>query len=396
VRKFLYLLRYYTLDRDDYIRCVEEEVMNNLRLTGITGILFSIFATYAAINFIISQAVENYFIPSTIFFGLAIISALCAAVSFRSFAKYKRGGKRAGLKLVHTAMAIGYIIIVLSTIYTEIWVAPWGIPVVFTAFIGAGILLLPPYPLMSSLLALAMLSVYFVSSFIVITPECCWVCELSDAAFGVLISIALMWYVNMHKMVATHATFLMRKERDKYLTESTIDELTKIANRRAFMQRFERYLKNGRPRDNFLCCAIIDIDYFKDYNDHYGHVAGDECLRKIGEALNQPLEASSAYAARVGGEEFAVIWFAEQKSESKNIVLQLLNRIKDLKIPHEKSKADDHVTVSIGAYIAPCGVYDNQDTIYNMADKMLYEAKKGGRNRAVVLNEDGDKYTLTL
>jgi len=198
------------------------------------------------------------------------------------------------------------------------------------------------------------------------------------------IAIFFAWFVNMYRTLASFNAIKVEDERNKYRAQSTIDELTQLGNRRDFEQRFQRYLTNYRMNENFLCLAIMDIDYFKNYNDHYGHPKGDECLRSIGLALAGAWDNSSIYAARIGGEEFAVLWFEKDKNNAKNVILQIQQRISALKIPHEKSNVSPYVTFSIGVHIEKCGECDSTQDIYNSADNALYEAKDGGRNGAVI------------
>ena len=176
----------------------------------------------------------------------------------------------------------------------------------------------------------------------------------------------------------------LENERNHYFDKSTIDELTQLKNRRDFMDTFKRYLSNYRQSDKFLCIAIMDIDYFKKYNDHYGHLAGDECLKNLGNTLKDFQQEMKVYSARVGGEEFALLWFEEKANNAEKNALQLKQKIDDLKIPHEKSEVSSYMTVSIGICIAECGVSNNINELYNKADKALYNAKGNGRNQIVV------------
>jgi diguanylate cyclase (GGDEF)-like protein len=184
---------------------------------------------------------------------------------------------------------------------------------------------------------------------------------------------------------------MLEEERNKYEDQSITDELTQLKNRRDFNQTFRRFLSNYRASDDWLCIALTDIDYFKLYNDHYGHQQGDECLRKIGKAIN----SSGVYAARVGGEEFAMLWFEKDPAHADKVIHQLIDTIKNLKIPHEKSKASDYVTMSIGVYIWRCGSYHDMQNLYDLADKALYTAKGSGRNCAIVSGDDIKQYKIT-
>ena len=380
--------RYYMIGRDAYTKCVDTDFANNLTNMILSGVIFFMFTIFAIVNWGSYGTLEAILFPS-----LAIMSLLFTAASMRKY-KQHRIGKKVSNRFIFAMMLGAYTAVMLSSVYIDVLLTPTAVAVIFMTFLVGGVLLLPAIAILSLLMNLGVLVIYTAFSLVVITPECCWVCELAPAAFGMVVGVSFAWYVNMHKMVAAYNKIELEKERDQYRAQSTMDELTKLPNRRAFTQRFERYLKNRREKDNFLCCAVIDIDYFKYFNDRYGHVAGDECLRKIGEILSKPYENPSAYAARIGGEEFALIWFGEKKEECEKTVLQLLNRIKELDIPHEKSEAARHITVSIGAYVAPSGMHDSQHVMYNLADNMLYEAKEKGRNRAVVLDENSEKHTI--
>ena len=123
------------------------------------------------------------------------------------------------------------------------------------------------------------------------------------------LSLYFSWQITKLRIGLELSTNILEHDRDTYHDQSTIDELTQLNNRRDFIQTFQRYLSNYRTSDDWLCVAIADIDFFKNYNDFYGHPKGDDCLRSIGKMFSQMKEDSSIYAARVGGEEFAMLWF---------------------------------------------------------------------------------------
>jgi diguanylate cyclase (GGDEF)-like protein len=187
---------------------------------------------------------------------------------------------------------------------------------------------------------------------------------------------------------------MLEDERNNYFDQSTIDELTQLKNRRDFQQTFKRYLVNYRTSDNWLCIAILDIDFFKYYNDHYGHPKGDDCLRAVGGVLNSLKDSHDVYSARVGGEEFALLWFEAEASHVDAIISHLQGLIKELKIPHEKSKVLPYVSISIGVFVERCGTCDDTQIMYDMADKALYNAKEGGRNCAIVFGDEIEQYKI--
>jgi diguanylate cyclase (GGDEF)-like protein len=187
----------------------------------------------------------------------------------------------------------------------------------------------------------------------------------------------------MQKMVSSHNAILLVNERNTFKNQSFIDELTSLNNRRNFMQNLERYLNKPRYSDDAFCLAVADIDYFKGFNDFYGHSQGDECLRAIGKVLGDIGQKHGIYAARIGGEEFALLWFEDELS--CNSVLEAVREsVLALKIPHEKSSVSPFVTLSIGAYILHCNTENDFSAVYERADEALYTAKRNGRNRTVV------------
>jgi diguanylate cyclase (GGDEF)-like protein len=208
--------------------------------------------------------------------------------------------------------------------------------------------------------------------------------DIPNAFFSGAAGIAFGWRVIMNRLSLASVAGNMEDERNNYYQQSTVDELTQLKNRRDFTNTFQRFLTNYRQSDNFMCVAILDIDYFKSYNDYYGHPEGDECLRKVGEALKNLYNNKNIYAARIGGEEFALIWFEEDITETQNIASCICEKIRNLNIRHERSEAAPYVTVSVGINVMRCGTLCDVDTLYNLADKALYAAKKNGRNCAVI------------
>ncbi len=160
-----------------------------------------------------------------------------------------------------------------------------------------------------------------------------------------------------------------------------LDGLTEISNRRRFDDVFHKEWARAARNKTPFSLAMVDVDYFKQYNDHYGHAMGDIALQKIAKALNSVLRRPADLIARYGGEEFVML-LPETDSFSAEIVAgRSLQTIVDLNIPHHFSKVADVVTVSMGlAMIYPDDKMLPQ-TFLEKADKNLYQAKQGGRNR---------------
>jgi diguanylate cyclase (GGDEF)-like protein len=126
---------------------------------------------------------------------------------------------------------------------------------------------------------------------------------------------------------------------------------------------------------------MIDIDFFKNYNDTYGHNEGDKCLRAVAKALTDGITRSDDFVARYGGEEFVVVLPNTEEGGARLIANKLLENVRDCKIPHTHSVTADHVTVSIGVTTGNVGHTQVGEEYVKRADEMLYKSKNSGRNR---------------
>ncbi|WP_186843658.1 diguanylate cyclase [Acetobacterium tundrae] len=165
------------------------------------------------------------------------------------------------------------------------------------------------------------------------------------------------------------------------------DPLTELWNRRKYDEAIQLEWLRCLKQQNPIALLFIDVDYFKNYNDQYGHIAGDECLMKIGETLRTSLSRPTDMVVRYGGEEFIVLLSETPKEEAVNIAHWLLKRIDNLAIPHEGSLVKNCVTVSIGVSCMIPTVGSTHEHLVKTADKALYHAKTGGRNRVDYLDE---------
>jgi diguanylate cyclase (GGDEF)-like protein len=189
-------------------------------------------------------------------------------------------------------------------------------------------------------------------------------------------------------------TLVMRDKLSEEITEhkrlqqaleilSSFDELTGIGNRRQFDKTIDLEWRRAMRVDTPLALIMIDIDFFKEYNDLYGHVAGDECLKILAQTIKNSLRRPGDFVARYGGEEFAVTLPDTNANSAFILAESLRENIVQLNIIHEGSKISKNVTISLGvSSIIP----ETQKTIINFissADEALYKAKREGRNRAV-------------
>jgi diguanylate cyclase (GGDEF)-like protein len=162
------------------------------------------------------------------------------------------------------------------------------------------------------------------------------------------------------------------------------DGLTEIPNRRYFdrklVEEWNRQSRHQRP----LALLMIDIDHFKLYNDHYGHGAGDDCLRRVAQALAKVPTRSADLVARYGGEEFVVLLPETEASGARKVAERMRAAIRALAIPHAHSPVADQVTLSIGASLHQAQQpATNAEVLKQAADQALYQAKQAGRDRFV-------------
>lgn len=172
----------------------------------------------------------------------------------------------------------------------------------------------------------------------------------------------------------------LKRNGDMLENLASMDTLTEVPNRRAFdqtrAQEWARSLRDGLP----LSFAMIDVDMFKQYNDNYGHGAGDECLVRIARALNSCVQRPGDFLARYGGEEFAAILVNTQADGALRMAENFHAAVAALQIPHAFSTAAPQVSISIGVATAIPGPQLSQEGLSEAADKMLYLAKASGRN----------------
>lgn len=187
-----------------------------------------------------------------------------------------------------------------------------------------------------------------------------------------------------------HSEIIERKKIEIALNEANqelekltiLDSLTQVANRRRFddylLQEWVKLRQQKAPIGLILC----DIDYFKLYNDTYGHPIGDYCLKQVALAIESIIQEDSGLVARYGGEEFAVILPHADGQQALEMAETIRLRVKSLKILHQKSPVDEYVTLSLGVFSTVPNPESSPELLIAFADKALYEAKEKGRNLA--------------
>lgn len=184
----------------------------------------------------------------------------------------------------------------------------------------------------------------------------------------------------LHRLVETSAREidLMNQELENL---ARTDSLTALHNRRMFDIEIIREVKRAGRTCSPLSLIMLDVDHFKLYNDTYGHVMGDDCLRKIAHTLRSIVQRHCDLVARYGGEEFMVILPDTNHAMAMSLAEEIRSRIENLSIPHSSSPTLPRVTVSIGVATIICSKKTDPGALVEETDKGLYEAKSGGRNR---------------
>ena len=390
MRKILNLWRYYTLGREQYNECMKKTLKINLNsllhgniLTAVLACLFAFFPILVDFNF---EKAAFYFLTSF----LALIFALAVGWEIR---RTKNRNELINKKFVYISTVAYYFNIILFGIYLSVWSDTGNYAVTIMIIFVCALTLFIFSPVFILCLTACAMAGFIIAVILAKSPQL-YIIDITNVIFAVLISLFFCWRISMLRMVAILNTNKLEGERNKYLDESTIDELTKLRNRRDFMQTFQRFVLNFRTSDIWLCIGMADIDFFKNYNDHYGHPKGDDCLRAIGGAFNRLKETMGVYCARVGGEEFAMLWFEKDAPHADAVVDRFNKLIRSLKIPHEKSSVSEYVTMSVGVYIERCGASKDTEELYNLADKCLYTAKESGRNCAIIRGREITQYQI--
>lgn len=160
--------------------------------------------------------------------------------------------------------------------------------------------------------------------------------------------------------------------------------MTTLYNRRYFNKKFPQLINSAKRENQQICFALMDIDFFKLYNDTYGHISGDEALQKVSTSLKSSLTRADDYCFRLGGEEFGILFKGLDKEEALELLESIKENIENLKIKHMKNTVSSYITASFGLVIKDATDVQNDDELYSEADALLYKAKDGGRNRVVV------------
>jgi diguanylate cyclase (GGDEF)-like protein len=207
--------------------------------------------------------------------------------------------------------------------------------------------------------------------------------EFDDAKFRELAKEygRLLKQLRRATKVSDRTTITLNTSKHDLLGKVHYDALTGMFNRRYLEENLTKAIKSTARGGGELSVLMLDIDFFKRYNDTYGHGEGDNCLKAVADAIMGCLSRADDFAARYGGEEFTVVLPNTGESGARLMSAKILEAMRAKEVPHERSDAAPHVTLSIGATTAAAVHTQSGDGYLRQADKALYQSKDEGRNR---------------
>ncbi|MBY5922735.1 GGDEF domain-containing protein [Ferrimonas balearica] len=205
-----------------------------------------------------------------------------------------------------------------------------------------------------------------------------WWQELAVLAIALYLGLAARRQINLWMRMSQAQLRQNKRLLEKFRTLSNQDALTGLANRRYFDLRLEQSVNEAKRSKNALSLILLDVDYFKRYNDHFGHQAGDECLRIVAQIMRRSSRRQSDTLARLGGEEFVLLLPNTDKRGAQRLAEEIQSRLKDANLDHPESGIATRVTLSQG--IAQWHPGLSGSALLHQADKAMYEAKLSGRN----------------
>ncbi len=177
-------------------------------------------------------------------------------------------------------------------------------------------------------------------------------------------------------------------EKKKIQNQAITDSLTLLHDRTKFPEIMDNSIHLAKRYDTYLTYIMLDIDHFKEYNDTYGHLKGDEALKDVANCLMKYTNRTDDYAFRIGGEEFVLLVLGLDKEKSINYANKIREAILSLNIEHSKNSANKFLSVSMGIYMAKGKDIVNKEQIYHLSDKALYKSKEDGRNMLTIFKEN--------
>lgn len=297
--------------------------------------------------------------------------------------------------LVSAGFLLFFSCILAFGIYIGVLTRPGGHAVNFMVFLVCSQIVFVLTPLRALLLNAA--AVAFFSYFALrMKPVDIWQTDILNVVLASIAGMIFSWHTGHVVIKEMLTSQRLEAERNRFEAESIRDELTGLSNRRDFLNRVDFYIITCQRVRQTVCVIMMDVDHFKRYNDFYGHLRGDQVLKALGGVLSRVMAEEKVFAARVGGEEFIVLWTENRLSEAQRLTLKLRQMIIDLQIPHEKSPVAPYVTASFGLYFLRGGSQDTAEELYERADMALYEAKKQGRDRIILFDSANEGFRQVI
>ncbi|MCR5311916.1 MAG: GGDEF domain-containing protein [Lachnospiraceae bacterium] len=203
--------------------------------------------------------------------------------------------------------------------------------------------------------------------------------DLVNGIIATVMGLTISWKKSKDKWEHEDTLDLVEKRNIDLFRDSTTDPLTGLMNRRNAFERLEVMAAESHISNKPIVCMIMDVDYFKKFNDSYGHPEGDKLLAGLGRILLNMASAYDVNISRIGGEEFMAFWVPVSDSDSAKFASDVLAQVHELDHP-EKAKGK-HATISIGIFDGVAGESDTGNRIYTKADRAVYAAKENGRDR---------------
>ena len=218
---------------------------------------------------------------------------------------------------------------------------------------------------------------------------------LSLIIMGVLLVLLYVFRsIQSDHSLLEKTTSKLRHVNKKLENVSYTDALTSLNNRRYFNLVYKRELLRAKREKSYITFMMLDIDFFKQFNDTYGHIEGDYALKSVAKTLQDTLKRPTDFVFRLGGEEFGVLLTHTDETNSAKLARSICDTIRARKIKHAGSKINEYLTISIGVV---CCVADNSldgDILISKADEMLYEAKETGRDRYMISSDISQSKTI--
>lgn len=380
--KLLRAWRFYGFDEKQVAGCEKQLAQHNASsLRTISAVIAAMMVCFAAFPLFIEQKPNKaiaYFVVAALEFGVFLYA--------RQIMKQKDPPKTQ----VITGFLIYYVALMVFGIYIGVVEARDGNAINFMIYMVCAQLMFT-FSALQNLLMNLLAYAGFAWAAIALKPAHIWTTDLANALVALLCSLAFSWYISHVLVKQMLLSQEMERERNLFRRQSETDQLTGLNNRRYFFQTAPFYIDAWLHAEKNLCMLMIDLDYFKDYNDHYGHPMGDKVLVAVGRVLQQYRAAERVLCARVGGEEFSVFFAENDMERAEAFAKRLGDSIYNLKIPHVKSDVAPYITASFGMYYFS-GEQITVDELYRSADLALYKAKGSGRNCVTLLDSETGEY----